>query len=59
MTIWAALANFEENERGSLEKGKNADFIILDQDLLKADESKILSTKVKATYVDGKKVFEK
>lgn len=38
MTIWAAYANFEEKEKGSIEKGKFADFIILDTDLMKADE---------------------
>lgn len=34
MTIWAAYAQFEENEKGSLEKGKLADFIVLNEDLL-------------------------
>jgi predicted amidohydrolase YtcJ len=57
MTIWAAMANFEDTIRGSIEKGKNADFIILNQDLLVIDESKILKTKVISTYVDGEKVF--
>ena len=41
MTIWAAKSNFEENEKGSIEKGKFADFIILDQDLLKTAPEKI------------------
>lgn len=59
MTIWAAKSNFEENEKGSLEKGKFADFIILDQDLMKVNADKILSTNVLFTFVDGKKVFEK
>lgn len=56
MTIWAAKASFMENEIGSLEKGKKADFIILDQDLMKVAPEKILEVKVKATYSGGKKV---
>ena len=59
MTIWAAKANFEENEKGSLEKGKFADFVLLDTDLMKADEKHILNTKVLMTFVNGEKVFEK
>jgi hypothetical protein len=59
MTIWAAQSGFLEKEVGSLEKGKKADFIILDSDLMKVDENKILQTKVLATYVGGKKVFGK
>jgi predicted amidohydrolase YtcJ len=56
MTIWAAKAGFLETEVGSLEKGKKADFIILDKDLMKVPEGDILSVKVSATYVGGKKV---
>lgn len=59
MTIWAARANFEENEKGSLEKGKVADFVILDADLMKEDPQKLLQVKVVRTYVGGEKVFEK
>jgi predicted amidohydrolase YtcJ len=59
MTIWAAKSNFEENEKGSLEKGKFADFIMLDHDLMKVNADKILSTAVLVTFVNGKKVFEK
>jgi len=59
MTIWAAKANFEENEKGSLEKGKLADFIILDRDLLKAGEKEILQTIVLKTYLGGEKVYER
>ena len=59
MTVWAAKANFEENEKGSLEKGKFADFVLLDTDLMKADEKHILNTKVLMTLVNGEKVFEK
>ncbi len=59
MTIWAAKANFEEHEKGSLEKGKFADFVLLDTDLMKADEKEILKTKVLMTFVNGEKVFER
>ena len=56
-TIWAAKADFMENEVGSIEPGKKADFIILDKDLMQAPESEILSTKVVGTYSGGKKVY--
>jgi predicted amidohydrolase YtcJ len=58
MTIWAAFANFEEKYKGSLEKGKYADFVILDKDLMKCEEKEILNNKVMATYVNGKKVYD-
>ena len=57
MTIWAAKSNFEEHEKGSLEKGKFADFILLDKDLMTMDESQILENKVLMTFVGGEKVF--
>lgn len=57
MTIWAAKAAFLENEIGSLQIGKKADFIMLDNDLMKADEKEILNVKVKATFIGGKKVY--
>jgi predicted amidohydrolase YtcJ len=55
MTIWNAYANFEENEKGSIEVGKFADFIILDKDIMTVSEEEIPTTKVLATYVGGKK----
>lgn len=54
MTIWAARANFEEHSRGSLEAGKWADIVVLDKDLIEADEASLWDVKVLATIVDGK-----
>ena len=59
MTIWAARSNFEENEKGSLEAGKLADFIILDKDIMKAGEQELLQLQVLKTYLGGEKVYEK
>ena len=59
MTIWAAKSNFEEGEKGSLETGKFADFIIADKDLLKAPATELLQVQVLGTYIQGEKVFGK
>lgn len=59
MTIWAAKSNFEEKEKGSLEKGKFADFVLLDKDLMTTAPKDILNTKVLMTFVGGEKVFGK
>jgi len=58
MTIWAAKANFEEAEKGSLEKGKMADFIMTDRDLLKTTADSLLGTRVLLTCINGEKVYE-
>ncbi len=57
MTIWAAKSNFEEKEKGSLEKGKFADFVILDRDLMKVAENDILQTVVLKTCLGGEMVY--
>ncbi|MDQ6815164.1 MAG: amidohydrolase [Bacteroidota bacterium] len=57
MTIWAAKACFLENEVGSIVAGKKADFIILNQDLMKVAGKDVLNTKVITTYIGGKRVF--
>ncbi|HYM92964.1 MAG TPA: amidohydrolase [Chitinophagaceae bacterium] len=59
MTIWAAKAQFEEAEKGSLEKGKFADFVILDADLMKEAPEKLLQVKALKTFLGGEMVYEK
>ena len=56
MTLWAAYSNFEEKEKGSLEVGKWADFVMYEQDLMKVDENKIVKMKPINTYLKGQKV---
>jgi hypothetical protein len=58
MTIWAARACFEENTRGSLETGKMADFVVLDRDIMTADEKDLPGTRVVATFLNGEMVFK-
>ncbi|MGC9338095.1 MAG: amidohydrolase [Bacteroidales bacterium] len=57
MTIWAAKAAFEENEIGSLEPGKKANFVVLDQDIMLAPENEIYKTKILETWIDGDQVY--
>jgi predicted amidohydrolase YtcJ len=59
MTIWAAYSNFEEHEKGSIEIGKFADFIVLDKDIMNCDEDDIANINVEATFVGGKMVYRK
>ena len=59
MTIYGAYANFEEDEKGSIEVGKSADFIILDNDIMTSIESRIPLTNVVATFVNGELVFNR
>ena len=57
MTLWAARANFAEADRGSLETGKWADFVMLDRDLMEVSEADIASATVLKTFVAGESVF--
>ena len=59
MTIHGAYANFEENEKGSIEVGKSADFIILDNDIIRSTENRIPYTNTVATFIDGELVFNR
>jgi predicted amidohydrolase YtcJ len=56
MTIWAAYSNSEEKEKGSLEVGKWADFVMFDQDLMKVDESQIVKLIPSQVFLKGNKV---
>jgi predicted amidohydrolase YtcJ len=59
ITIWPAFAAFQEHLMGSLTPGKYADFVILDQDIMRVPEPLILKTSVIATYIGGKAVYER
>ncbi len=58
-TVDAAYAGHQENQLGSLESGKWADFIIIDQDYFTVPDSEIWKIEVLETWVAGKKVFQK
>jgi len=58
MTIWPAYAAFQEAELGSLTPGKWADFVVLDQDIMRVPASLVLKTRVLSTWVAGKAVYE-
>jgi len=58
MTIWPAYAAFQEKELGSLSPGKYADFVVLDRDIMQVPATDILATRVLATYLGGKIVYE-
>ena len=56
-TMNNAYAAFEEREKGSLEVGKLADFIVLDRDLLTCPEDSIATARVEETWVGGRRVY--
>lgn len=54
-----AYASDTDRKTGTIEKGKLADFVVLDQDIFQIDPEKIKEVLVNATYLGGKKVFER
>ncbi len=56
-TRWAAYASYEEDLKGSIEKGKLADMIVLSQDVFRVDPDEIPNTKVEFTILGGQVVF--
>jgi predicted amidohydrolase YtcJ len=59
ITIHAAYQYFEEKSKGSLEQGKLADFIVLDQNPLKVEPLKIKDVQVLMTFKEGKLIYKK
>ncbi|WP_435579511.1 amidohydrolase [Gilvibacter sp.] len=59
MTIWAAYSNFEEEEKGSIEVGKLADFTVLSADIMTIDDAEIPKVEAVRTYINGELVYEK
>lgn len=59
MTIWAAKTAFEEQVKGSIEEGKFADFVVLNQDIMECENSDIPKTEINYTVVGGQIVYKK
>jgi predicted amidohydrolase YtcJ len=57
MTIWAAWQHFEEQDKGSIEVGKLADFVVLSRDPTRGDPRTIHEIKVDETIKEGATVF--
>lgn len=58
MTIWAARAAFEEEEKGSIEPGKFADLVVTGEDLMKMDIDRVPHLKILYTFSGGEKVYQ-
>jgi predicted amidohydrolase YtcJ len=57
-TIWPAYAAFEENDKGSIEAGKLADFTVLSNDIMTTPEPEILKTRCELTVIGGEVAFD-
>lgn len=57
MTIDGARINFTEHEVGSIEVGKSADLVVLNEDPIEVEPMKLRDIKVVATYIDGVKRY--
>jgi predicted amidohydrolase YtcJ len=50
---------FEENDKGSIEVGKLADFTVLSSDIMKISEPEILNTRAEMTVIGGEIVYQR
>jgi predicted amidohydrolase YtcJ len=57
-TIWPAFASFQENDKGSIEVGKLADFTVLSADIMKIPLPEILKTQNAITIIGGEIVYQ-
>lgn len=57
-TEWAAYGQFEEALKGTIERGKLADFVVLDRDIMNCPEDEIKEIQVQKTVVGGKVVYQ-
>ena len=57
LTLWPAVAAFEEDLRGSIEVGKYADFTVLDADIMQVPAGEIPGTNIVYTIVGGEIVY--
>ena len=58
MTIWAAYAQFDEENKGSIEVGKSADFIVTNENLTTMYKPYLPDVKIVSTYLGGQKVYD-
>ncbi len=57
-TVWPAYASFQESEKGSLEKGKFADMVVISKDIFSEQPKALLETKVLRTMIRGRIVYD-
>ncbi len=57
-TLNSAYAEFQEKEKGTIERGKLADFVILSDDIFTIGHAKIVDVRIMLTVVDGKVVYQ-